>query len=217
MRALILFLAAGTLLAAEPAARFEGGGNERTPAFETQGAWLLHWSTQSSDAMPKIFELKLYDADAGEFLGIITQTREVGSGRKLFEDGGRYQFDVVASNLDWLLIITDVGDDEAGKMKRRSDGSSTIEDEATEYARQVSEDSFASWRPVDDSTLLLFAADESHGYRVTFAKPCSGLSAATALMFVSAGYGSGGEIYDAVMLDDGTHCPFGRVTPTVFD
>ena len=51
----------------------------------------------------------------------------------------------------------------------------------------------------------------------TFARPCAGLSQATALMFVSAGYGSGGEIYEAIMLDDGTHCPFERVIPTVFD
>jgi hypothetical protein len=36
-------------------------------------------------------------------------------------------------------------------------------------------------------------------------------------MFVSAGYGSGGELYGAIMLDDGTHCPFERVVPTVFD
>jgi hypothetical protein len=43
------------------------------------------------------------------------------------------------------------------------------------------------------------------------------LTQATALMFVSAGYGSGGELYDAILLDDGTHCPFERVVPTVFD
>jgi hypothetical protein len=214
---LLLLLAAGTSLAAEPIALFEGSGNERTQEFETQGAWMLHWSTQSADSLPKIFELRLYDADSDEFLGTITQTRELGGGRKLFEDGGRYQLDVVAGNLEWSLIVSDVEADEAGKLQRRSEGASTIEDGATEFARQVSEDSFASWRPVDDSTLLLFAADDSHGYRIVFSKPCSGLSTATALMFVSAGYGSDGEIYDAIMLDDGTHCPFGRVTPTVFD
>jgi hypothetical protein len=214
---LLLLFAAGTLLGAEPIARFEGSGNERTPEFTTQGAWMLHWGTQSTDSLPKIFELRLYDADSGSFLGTVTQTRELGSGRKLFEERGRYRLDVVASNLEWLLIVSEVEADEAGTLKRRSEGTSTIDDQATEYSRQVSEDGFASWRPVDDSTLLLFAADESHGFRISFAKPCNGLSAATALMFVSAGYGSGGEIYDAIMLDDGTHCPFGRVTPTVFD
>ena len=215
--ALLLLLAAGTLLAATPIARFEGNGNERTPAFETHGAWMLHWSTQSEDTLPKIFELRLYDADGGGFLGTVTQARELGGGRKLFEERGRFRLDVVASNLEWVLIVSKVEADEAGTLKRRSEGTSTIDDQATEYSRQVSEDGFASWRPVDDSTLLRFAADESHGFRISFAKPCNGLSAATALMFVSTGYGSGGEIYDAIMLDDGKHCPFGRGTPTVFD
>jgi hypothetical protein len=215
--ALLLTLAAGTSLAAEPIARFEGSGNERTQEFETRGAWMLNWSTRSTDSLPKIFELRLYDADSGDFLGVITQTRELGGGRRFFEERGRYRLDVVAGNLEWSLIVSDVETDEAGTLKRRSEGTSTIEDEATEFARRVSEDSFASWRPLDDSTLLLFAPDNSHGYRVVFSKPCSGLSTATALMFVSAGYGSGGEIYDAIMLDDGTHCPFGRVIPTVFD
>lgn len=212
-----LVIAASTTLAATPIARFDGNGNERTPAFESQGAWMLHWSTQSADTLTKIFELRLYDADSGDFLGTITQTRELGNGRKLFEEGGRYQLDIVASNLDWSLVISHVEATEAGKLKRQSKGSSTIEDDAVAYASQVSEDSFASWRPVNDSTLLLFGTDESRGFRISFAKPCNGLSAATALMFVSAGYGSGGEIYDAIMLDDGTHCRFERVTPTVFD
>ena len=123
----------------------------------------------------------------------------------------------MAQHLDWTLEITAVPSAEAGRLKRRSEGRSTIEDSSQVFARQVSEDSFASWRPVDDQTLLLFAKDASRGFRITFPKPCTGLSEATALMFIGAGFGSGGELYDAIMLDDGTHCPFGRVVPTVFD
>jgi hypothetical protein len=197
--------------------RFSGDQNDRTPVFERSGPWMLDWSTKSADTLPKIFELRLYNADSGAYIGTIVEVREIGSSRKLFEESGRFHIEVVAQHLDWTLEITAVPSAEAGRLKRRSEGRSTIEDSSQVFARQVSEDSFASWRPVDDQTLLLFAKDAAHGFRITFPKPCTGLSEATALMFVSAGFGSGGELYDAIMLDDGTHCPFERVVPTVFD
>lgn len=202
---------------ADTTLRFSGNESGRTPVFERPGPWMLDWATTSEDTLPKIFELRLYNADSGEFVGTITEVRETGSSRKMFEESGRYQIEVVSQHLDWTLQITPVPAAEAGLLKRRSEGRPTIEDSSQVFARQVSEDSFESWRPVDDGTLLLFAKDESHGFRVTFPKPCKGLAQATVLMFVSAGFGSGGELYDAIMLDDGTHCAFERVIPTVFD
>ena len=198
-------------------ARFDGDSSGRTPVFEQSGPWMLDWSTHSDNSLPKIFELRLYDADSGEFAGTIVQQRETGSSRRMFVEPGRYQIDVVASHLEWTLLVTPVEDGEAGRLKRRAEGRSSIEDTSTSYARQVAEDEFASWRPVDSQTLLLFAEDETHGFRISFSKPCLGLEKATALMFMASGYGSGGELYDAIMLDDGTHCPFARVIPTVFD
>ena len=214
-------LASFSLLAlSSPAAselRFDGDSSGRTPAFEQSGPWMLDWSTHSDNALPKIFELRLYDADSGEYLGTIVQQRETGSSRRMFEQPGRYQVDVVASHLEWTLLVKPVEDVEAGRLKRRAEGRSSIADTSAVYARQVAEDDFATWRPVDDQTLLLFAEDEAHGFRVIFARPCPGLEQATALNFLAAGYGSGGELYDAIMLDDGTHCRFERVIPTVFD
>ena len=54
-------------------------------------------------------------------------------------------------------------------------------------------------------------------FRVGFEAPCRGLKEATELIFVSSGMGSDGELYDSIMLDDGTHCAFASVVPTVFD
>ncbi len=210
-------LAATPWAAASADERFDGDASGRTPVFEQSGPWMLDWSTHSDNALPKIFELRLYDADSGEFLGTIVQQRETGSSRRMFEDPGRYQVDVVSNHLEWTLLVTAVESGEAGRLKRRAEGRSSIEDTSAVYARQVAEDDFASWRPVDNQTLLLFAEDETHGFRVNFAKPCAGLEQATALMFMASGYGSGGELYDAIMLDDGTHCRFERVIPTVFD
>jgi hypothetical protein len=210
-------LAVTPLPASASEVRFDGTANDSTPVFEQSGPWMLDWSTHSDDALPKIFELRLYDADSGEFVGTIVQLRETGSSRRMFEKPGRYRIDVVASHLEWTLLVTPVETAEAARLKRRAEGRSSIEDTTAVYARQVAEDDFESWRPEGNQILLLFAKDEAHGFRVIFARPCPGLDQATALMFMAAGYGSGGELYDAIMLDDGTHCPFERVIPTIFD
>lgn len=214
---LVLFSVLALSSAAASELRFDGDSNGRTPTFEQSGPWMLDWSTHSDNALPKIFELRLYDADSGEFLGTIVQQRETGSSRRMFEKPGRYQVDVVASHLEWTLLVSAVEDSEAGRLKRHAEGRPSIEDTSVEYARQVTEDDFSSWRPLDNQTLLLFAEEETHGFRISFEKPCPGLRQATALMFMASGYGSGGELYNAIMLDDGTYCPFERVVPTVFD
>jgi hypothetical protein len=202
---------------ADTLARYEGDGNQRTPIFEPGGPWILYWYTQSDDALPKTFELRLYEAATGEYAGTIIQQRVIANGKKLFEDAGSYQVDVVALNLDWTLVISEIAEDKAAQLIRESKGQPTLEDTAGRYARQVAESSFETWRPVDDETLLLFAGDEASGFRVTFEAPCAGLKEATALTFVSLGAGPDGELYDSIMLDDGTHCRFGKVVPTVFD
>ncbi len=219
MSALLLaaLVLANSTVQAGTLARFEGDSNERTPVFEPGGPWMLYWYTQSDNTLPKTFELRLYAADSGEYLGTVIQQRIIANGKKLFEDAGRYQVDVVAGNLDWTLVVSEIAEDKSAQLIRESKGQPTIEDTAGEYASQVAEDNFESWRPVDDQTLLLFAADESRGFRVTFEVPCKGLTEATALTFVSSGVSSDGELYDSIMLDDGMHCEFARVVPTVFD
>ncbi len=202
---------------ADTLARFSGDNNGRTPVFEPGGPWMLYWYTKSDNTLPKTFEMRLYDADSGKYLGTVIQQRIIANGKKLFEDAGRYRVDVVAGNLDWTLVVSEVVEDEAAQLIRESSGRPTIGDSAQRYAIQVSEDDFESWRPVDDQTLLLFAADESQGFRVTFDVPCRGLKEATALTFVSSGVGRNGELFDSIMLDDGTHCAFARVVPTIFD
>ena len=217
---LILLLAlAGAVLVADAGtlARFEGSSNQRTPVFEPASPWMLYWYTQSDNALPKTFELRLYAADSGKYLGTIIQQRIIANGEKLFEEPGRYQVDVVAGNLDWTLVVSEISADKAAQLIRESKGQPTLEDSAGRYARQVAESSFESWRPVDDATLLLFAADESSGFRVSFEVPCKGLQGATELLFVSSGMGTDGELYDSIMLEDGTECRFARVVPTVFD
>ena len=88
--------------------RFSGDESDRTPVFERSGPWMLDWTTKSEDTLPKIFELRLYDAGSGAFVGTIVEAREPGSSRKLFEKAGSYRIDVVAQHLDWTLQIAAV-------------------------------------------------------------------------------------------------------------
>lgn len=115
-----------------------------------------------------------------------------------------------------MLEISDFAPAEAARLKRFGDGRSTLQDFSQVRARRGREDSFSSWRPADNETLLLFADDEPRGFRITFSSTCKRLNYATVLSFISAGY-SGTELYDSIMLEDATHWSFRRVAPTVFD
>ncbi len=115
-----------------------------------------------------------------------------------------------------MLEIAAVAPAEAARLKRFGEGRPTLQNSSQVYARRVSDGSFSSWRPVDDETLLLFADVESRGFRITFSPTCMGLNHATVPSFISVGY-TDTELYDSIMLEDGTHCSFSRVVPTVFD
>ena len=124
---LILTLASAAFVAeAGTLVRFEGDGNERTPVFEPGSPWMLYWYTQSDNALPKTFELRLYEADSGKYLGTVIQQRIIANGEKLFEDPGRYQVDVVAGNLDWSRAGTTLS------ISKKGSGLGTILDPCIE-------------------------------------------------------------------------------------
>jgi len=221
-RTLGIFLAALAIVAGTGSAadndrlRYTGGESERTPAFSRDGPWLLDWSVRSKTELPTNFEMRLYDADSGEFAGTIVQLEGTGRGLKLFEEGGNFEIQVVSENLVWELSIESVDAATAARLKQNSKGQVSLEQRSERAARQVPEGGFESWRAVGDDVLLLFAADGTTGYRVSFTPACPGLAAAKALSFV-ARFADGGDGYDSILLDDGTRCYFDRVAPTVFE
>jgi hypothetical protein len=212
--------------------RFAGDASGETDAFTMDGPWLLDWSARSpsrlpcnyqiwsddgNKGLPCNFELRLFDAASGDYVGIVAQLEGEGRGYKLFESAGNYRIDIVSQNVAWELLVKPITEERAAKLKALTESGPTLEDRSVTAAREVADDTFSSWRPVDDSTLLLFAADGTTGYRVTFTPACTGLAQATALSFVSASGTGGIERFDSILLDDGTQCYFDRVIPTVFD
>ena len=212
--------------------RFAGDSSTSTDVFRMDGPWLLDWSARSpsrlpcnyqiwskdgTEGLPCNFELRLFDPDSGDYIGTIAQLEGEGRGYRLFEAAGNYRIDVVSQHVAWELLVKPITEERAAKLKELTESGPTLEDRSTAAAREVAEDTFASWRPVDDSTLLLFAEDGASGYRVTFTPGCTGLAEATALSFVSASSAGGIERFDSILLDDGTQCYFDRVIPTVSD
>ena len=212
--------------------RFTGDASDKTDAFSMDGPWLLDWSARSpsrlpcnyqiwskdgTEGLPCNFELRLLDADSGDYVGMIAQLEGEGRGYRLFEAAGNYRIDVVSQHVTWELLVKPVTEERAARLKALTESGPTLEDRSMAAAREVAGNTFTSWRPIDDSTLLLFTDDGVSGYRVTFTPACTGLAGATALSFVSASSAGGIERFDSILLDDGTQCYFDRVIPTVFD
>lgn len=193
--------------------RFDGEGNGRTAIFETDGPWMLDWSTRSEILLPTNFEMRLHDGASGNFIGTLVQLEGTGSGRKLFDAGGDYQIAIVASNVAWELEILEVDEAQAAEIKRRSEGKPSLQDSVRQTMRHLRESSFSAWRPQGDRTLLLFDTG-GMGYRATFSQACPGLESATVISFVTPATGSMDE-YDSILLQDGTRCYFDRVVPSL--
>lgn len=207
---LVALVAASAVLAETATIRLTGHESSKPPLFTVEGPWVLDWNLRSEFPMLANFEMRLYDGESDEFIGTIAQLEGTGAGLKLFEDDGSYRLEIVAGNVEWEIEISEVSEDQAGKMARAAKGKPSFEDTSRTVLRRVRESSFAEWRPVDDETLLLFS-DDGLGWRATFASTCPGLTSATAISFVAPLTGETTE-YDSILLDDGTRCYFDRVS-----
>jgi len=210
-----LLLAAFSLpaIAGDEVTSFEGEGSGRSAIFATSGPWMLDWSISSDFPVIAKFEMRLHDGGTGALIGPVIDVEGTGQGSKLFAETGEFQLTVVATGVQWQVRVTEADPEMAARVVRESEGRPTLADRSAMTSRRVGEGTFDSWRPENDSSLLLFD-DDGTGFRVSFDSPCAGLAAATALSFVTA-RGATAEEFDSVILEDGTRCYFGRVIPSV--
>lgn len=192
---------------------FEGEGSGRSARFATSGPWMLDWSIASDLPVVAKFEMRLHDGTTGALIGPVIDIEGTGQGSKLFAEEGEFQLRVVATAVKWKVRVTVADEELAARVIRESEGRATLSDRSASTSRRVGEATFDSWRPENDSSLLLFGEDGT-GYRISFEPPCNGLAAATALSFVTA-RGATADEYDSILLEDGTRCFFGSVIPSV--
>ena len=202
----------GTLSAIAGEARLTGSDNGRTVPFTVDGPWLAEWTTTSEQPSLASIEIRLYDADRGEYLGDVVEMKGTGNGVKLFENPGRYEFVIVGTFVSWDIRLEGVDPERAAVMRRKAEGQSTMLDVARDVSSLVPESSFESWRPEGSDTLLLFR-DGMLSWTIRFDPPCQGLESATALSFISRSIVRGVEQYDSILLDDGQLCRFSSVAP----
>ena len=207
--ALLLFCALPAIANAE---RLTGSDSGRPPTVTLDGPWLMEWSTKSEFPLLASIEIRLYDADNGEYLGMVAELKGTGSGLKLFESPGTYQFVIVGTFVDWDIRVEEVDAERAAEMTREAEGRASTLDATREVSRLVPESSFESWRPEGNDTLLLFR-DGILSWTVGFTPACPGLESATSLSFVMRSVERGTDQYDSILLESGQRCYFMSVTP----
>ncbi len=206
-----LVILQGSAFAADPEGfRFRGDGSSRLPVFTVAGPWTMDWSTRSDLPALASIEIRLYDSESGNFIGMVAELKGTGRGFKLFADAGNYQLVIVGTSVDWDIQIKEVSEEQAASLKQEADGEPSLLDTSRRVSSRVPQGSFVSWRPEGDDTLLLLENGDI-GWRVSFLPPkCPGLDTATALSFVTP-VGDTDAGYDSILLDTGTRCYFERV------
>jgi hypothetical protein len=84
---------------------FKGTGDKATAEFEVKAPWIVDWRTRGDYPGQMAVEINLVTAPVGEYVGKIVVTKYVDNGVRLFNEGGRYRFQVSASLASWTLRV----------------------------------------------------------------------------------------------------------------
>jgi hypothetical protein len=98
---------------------FKGTNSTVTPAFEVQAPWILDWRIYTDFPQSMSLEIALLDATTGMHDGQILQTKEMGTGVKLFEEGGSYKLRIDSDLARWQLLIKELTPEEAEQYTPR--------------------------------------------------------------------------------------------------
>ena len=116
-----LLLVAVQANAAELVREFSGTRAMTTAEFDVEGPWLLDWrldgdtsfNISGSYRQQIALDIMLIDARSGRYVGRVKQTKYVGNGLRMFEDGGRYKLRVSTNLGRWRIKIQQLTPEEA--------------------------------------------------------------------------------------------------------
>ena len=95
---------------------FNGSGNRTTAEFEVEAPWIVDWRTRGDYPGQMAVEVNLLTV-AGEYVGKVVTTKYVDNGVRLFNEGGRYVFQINSSFADWTLRVEELTRQEAETYK----------------------------------------------------------------------------------------------------
>lgn len=84
---------------------FQGSSSKNTAEFEVEAPWIVDWRTRGDYPGQMAVQVDLIDATNGEYVGKIMVTKYVDNGVRLFNEGGRYRFQVNTSLASWTLRV----------------------------------------------------------------------------------------------------------------
>ena len=203
-------LIVASAVAQTPLVEFSGEGNGRTKDFSVNGPWLLDWRAESEfpDLATTTMRLEGTSAEAG---GIIAEVAGAGNGLKLFRTSGTFYISVEAQNAKWRIEVSEISEEWAKRLEQVTRDTVGKSMRARRSEKQVVADSFSGWRAESDQSLVLVGTGPM-SFRISFgAGGCPGLKQSQTLAFVTPNSGSR-DVYDSILLDDGTRCYFDSVT-----
>lgn len=118
--AVALFLMAGSAWAQDDEiTEFEGSASTTTPEFEVEAPWIIDWRAFSDFPQSMFLEISLLDATTGLHQGVVKETRDVGTGVKMFSESGTYKLRIQSDLTRWQVLIKELTEEEAALYKPR--------------------------------------------------------------------------------------------------
>ena len=96
---------------------FRGSGSKATAEFEVKAPWIVDWRVHGDYPGQMAVNVELVSSPLGEYLGKIVTTKYVDNGVRLFNESGRYRFQVNATLADWTLRVEQLTREEAEAYK----------------------------------------------------------------------------------------------------
>ena len=96
---------------------FKGSSSATTADFEVEAPWIVDWRVSGDYQGQMAVAVNLAIAPTGEYVGKIVTTKYVDNGVRLFNEGGRFRFQVNSSLANWTLRVEQLTRAEAETYK----------------------------------------------------------------------------------------------------
>ncbi|HEX5765837.1 MAG TPA: hypothetical protein VFY27_09735 [Woeseiaceae bacterium] len=118
----LCFLAGMAAAQQEEALEFKGSSSTTTPKFTVEAPWILDWRVFSDFPQSVSIEIALLDGTTGMHDGLVLQTKEMGNGVKLFNEGGTYQLRIDSDLARWQILVKELTKEEAEQYTPKETG-----------------------------------------------------------------------------------------------
>jgi hypothetical protein len=92
---------------------FTGSESRNTTEFKVKAPWIVDWRVSGDYPGQMAVAVNLMDDLHGEYVGKVVTTKYVTNGVRLFDEGGRFHFEVNSSLANWTLRVIELTKQEA--------------------------------------------------------------------------------------------------------